>query len=91
MTVTALMPGATDTRFFVRAGMLDTRLGRAKKDDPALVARQGYQALMAGRPRKVAGSLPTRVQELATRVMPIGARSALHGRWAKPHGSSSHL
>ncbi|MFE4633590.1 SDR family NAD(P)-dependent oxidoreductase [Streptomyces sp. NPDC056773] len=53
VSVTALLPGATDTRFFVRAGLLDTRIGRAKKDDPALVARQGYRALMAGRSRKV--------------------------------------
>ncbi|MGW0390700.1 SDR family NAD(P)-dependent oxidoreductase [Streptomyces sp. NPDC003042] len=91
VTVTALMPGATDTRFFVRAGLLDTRVGRSKKDDPALVARQGYAALMAGRPRKVAGSLPTRLQERVARVLPDAARAALHRRWAQPHGSRSHL
>lgn len=91
VTVTALMPGATDTRFFLRAGMLDTRIGRSKKDDPALVARQGYRALMAGRSRKVAGSVRTRVKELSTRGLPVGARTALHSHWARPHGSRSHL
>ncbi|MET9319331.1 SDR family NAD(P)-dependent oxidoreductase [Streptomyces sp. NPDC003038] len=91
VTVTALMPGATDTRFFLRAGLLDTRIGRTKKDDPALVARQGYAAMMAGRPRKVAGSLRTRAGERITRVLPESARAALHRRWAEPHGSRSHL
>lgn len=91
VTVTALMPGVTDTRFFVRAGMLDTRIGRSKKDDPALVAHQAYRALMAGRSRKVAGSLRTKTKELATRGLPVGARTALHSRWARPHGGRSHL
>lgn len=91
VSVTALMPGATDTRFFVRAGLLDTRLGRAVKDDPALVARQGYRALMDRRQRKVAGSVRTRTQHTVTRLLPSSARAALHRRWAKPHGSPSHL
>ncbi|MFF1409459.1 SDR family NAD(P)-dependent oxidoreductase [Streptomyces sp. NPDC058289] len=91
VTVTALMPGATDTRFFVRAGMLDTRIGRSKKDDPARVARQGYRALMAGRSRKVAGSARTRVSALLTRGLPAEAAAALHARGARPHGSRSHL
>lgn len=85
------LPGATDTRFFVRAGMLDTRLGRSRKDDPALVARQGYRALMAGRSRKVAGSSRTRTRELLTRWLPTEAKTSLHSHWARPHGSRSHL
>lgn len=91
VTVTALMPGATDTRFFVRAGLLDTRVGRSKKDDPSLVARQGYRALMAGRSRKVAGSLRTRAQEQVVRRLPVSARIALHAHWTRPHASGSHL
>jgi short-subunit dehydrogenase len=38
VTVTALMPGPTDTEFFDRAGLEDTKLGSGKKDDAALVA-----------------------------------------------------
>ncbi|MFD9304818.1 SDR family NAD(P)-dependent oxidoreductase [Streptomyces sp. NPDC060048] len=91
VTVTALMPGATDTRFFVRAGLLDTRVGRSKKDDPSLVAHQGYRALVTGRPRRVAGSLRTRAQEQMVRRLPVPARTALHSHWARPHGSGSHL
>ncbi len=51
VTVTALLPGPTDTEFFGRAGMEGTNVGSADKDDPADVARDGFEALMAGRPR----------------------------------------
>jgi short-subunit dehydrogenase len=48
VTVTALMPGATDTNFFARAGMEDTKVGQSSKDDPALVAKQAFEAMMKG-------------------------------------------
>ncbi|MBT2478853.1 SDR family oxidoreductase [Streptomyces sp. ISL-94] len=91
VSVTVLLPGATDTRFFVRAGLLNTRLGRSRKDDPELVARQAYKALMAGHAQVVAGSLHTRAQELATHALPAPAKAAVHRRLAKPGGSRSHL
>ncbi|MEV8535496.1 SDR family NAD(P)-dependent oxidoreductase [Streptomyces sp. NPDC051211] len=91
VTVTVLMPGPTDTRFFVRAGLLSTRLGRSRKDDPALVARQAYGAMASGRAQLVAGSLHTRAQELAGHALPQGAKAALHRRMAEPGGSRSHL
>jgi uncharacterized protein len=48
VTVTCLMPGATETDFFERAGMEDTRVGQAKKDDPRDVAETGFKAMMRG-------------------------------------------
>ena len=48
VTVTCLMPGATETEFFERAGMEDTKVGQAKKDDPAEVAEAGFKAMMDG-------------------------------------------
>src|SRR4051812_38911898 len=48
ITVTCLMPGATETEFFERADMMDTKIGTEKKADPADVARQGFQAMMRG-------------------------------------------
>jgi uncharacterized protein len=45
VTVTCLMPGATETEC---ADMLDTKVGQSKKDDPAMVARQGFAAMMKG-------------------------------------------
>jgi short-subunit dehydrogenase len=48
ITVTCLMPGATETDFFERADMLDTKVGQGKKDDPADVTRVGFDAMMRG-------------------------------------------
>ena len=55
VTVTCLMPGPTDTEFFARADMLDTKVGQAKKDDPAEVARIGFDAMMKGQGDVVSG------------------------------------
>jgi short-subunit dehydrogenase len=46
--ISCLMPGPTDTEFFRRADMLDTAVGQQKKDDPAEVARNGFEAMMRG-------------------------------------------
>jgi short-subunit dehydrogenase len=56
VTVTCLMPGATDTEFFERADMMDTKIGQSEhKDDPDLVARVGFNAMMRGEPEVVSG------------------------------------
>jgi short-subunit dehydrogenase len=78
------MPGPTDTEFFERADMLDTKVGASDKDDPADVARQGYEALMAGDERVVAASLATKLQGRASRLLPDSAKAAMHRRMAKP-------
>ena len=84
MTVTALMPGPTDTEFFERADMLDTRVGTGHKDDPADVARDGFEALMAGGERVVSASLSTKAQARAGRLMPDSAKAQMHRRMAEP-------
>ena len=48
VTVTCLMPGATETEFFDRAGLSDTKVGQASKDNPADVAEAGFKAMMDG-------------------------------------------
>ncbi len=53
--VTVLMPGVTDTNFFHRAEMDDTKVGAGSKDDPATVAKTAFDALMAGKDKVVAG------------------------------------
>jgi short-subunit dehydrogenase len=88
VTITSLMPGPTDTNFFHRAGMDDTPMGRAKKDDPAAVARQGYQAMQKGEDRVVAASLGTKAQELVTKVMPDKLKAQLHRKVAEPEDGS---
>ena len=84
VTVTALMPGPTETEFFERADMLDTKVGASDKDDPADVAREGFEALMAGKERVVAGSLSTKLQGKGSRVMPDRVKAAMHRRMAEP-------
>jgi len=84
VTVTALMPGPTDTNFFHRAEMDDTRVGANEKDDPALVAKQGFEALMKGDEKVVAGSVKTKVQAAASKVMPDSAKAHMHRKMAEP-------
>jgi short-subunit dehydrogenase len=55
ITITALQPGPTDTNFFARADMEDTKVGEMEKDDPAKVAQDGFDALMAGKDHVVSG------------------------------------
>jgi short-subunit dehydrogenase len=84
VTVTSLMPGATDTEFFARAGMLDTKIGAGDKDDPADVARDGFEALMAGDERVVSHSRKTRLQGRASRILPDAVKARMHGDMAEP-------
>jgi uncharacterized protein len=70
VTVTALMPGATETNFFHRAGLDDTKVGVDKKDDPADVAKQGFEALMAGKDSVLASSLKTKIQGAISSILP---------------------
>ncbi|MEV6492221.1 SDR family NAD(P)-dependent oxidoreductase [Actinoplanes sp. NPDC051633] len=84
ITITSLMPGPTDTQFFERADMLDTNVGASKKDDPAVVAKQGFEALMKGKEKVVAGSMKTKVQGAASKVMPDAAKAQMHRKMAEP-------
>jgi uncharacterized protein len=84
VTVTSLMPGPTETNFFRRAGIEDTKLGRAKKDDPAEVAREAVVAMKAGKPQVIAGSFKNRVQAVATRVLPDPMAASVHATMSRP-------
>lgn len=85
VTVTSLMPGPTETEFFSRAEMGDTPLGQSEgKDDARDVARDGYEALMAGRASVVAGSFKNRLQaELGTHL-PDALAAPIMARMTKP-------
>lgn len=84
ITVTALMPGPTETEFFERAEMEDTEVGQEEKDDPAEVARQGFEALMAGEEKVVGGSFKNKVQVVAGKVIPDSAKAEMHRKMAEP-------
>jgi uncharacterized protein len=84
VTVTALMPGPTDTDFFRRAHMEETRAGRGPKDSPAEVAHDAFVAMMEGDDHVVAGALRNKAQALAAKVLPEPVKAAIHGMLAEP-------
>src|SRR5215217_2958314 len=85
VTVTSLMPGPTDTEFFERAEMMDTAVGTSdSKDDPADVAKDGFEALMAGKERVVSASMTTKAQGRMSRVLPDAAKAEMHRKMAEP-------
>jgi uncharacterized protein len=88
VTVTSLMPGPTETEFFERAGMEDTPIGESEKDDPAEVARQGFEALMSGDERVVAGSFKNKAQVAAGKVLPDSVKAEMHRKQAQPATAS---
>jgi uncharacterized protein len=89
VTVTSLMPGPTETEFFERADMLDTKVGASDKDDPADVARDGFEALMAGKERVESASLSTKLQGRGSRLLPDSAKAEMHRKQAEPGSAKS--
>jgi short-subunit dehydrogenase len=83
VTVTCLMPGATETEFFERADMVDTKIGQSKKDDPADVAKAGYEAMMNGEGDVVSG-LKNKVMSAAALFTPSDTLAEQHRKRAEP-------
>lgn len=71
ITVTALMPGVTNTDFFNKADMLDSKAVQDKDamSDPADVAKDGYEALMAGKDKVISG-MKNKLQVGMSNVLP---------------------
>jgi short-subunit dehydrogenase len=86
--VTCLMPGATDTEFFKRADMLDTKVGTEAKQDPQQVAQSGFDALMHGEEKVVAG-WRNKVRAFMTNLLPDGTLAKQHIKQAAP-GTAQH-
>jgi uncharacterized protein len=83
VTVTCLMPGATETEFFERADMLDTKVGTEKKADPAEVAAMGFKAMMDGDGGVVAG-WQNKLQAAIAKVAPAAVMAKVHANMAAP-------
>lgn len=87
VTVTCLMPGPTDTEFFARADLLDTRVGTSDTlMDPADVARIGFKAMMDGDGDVVAG-IKNKLQVAAASITPAAVLAEQHRRMAEPGGA----
>jgi short-subunit dehydrogenase len=83
VTITCLKPGATETEFFHRAGLDDTKVGQAKKADPADTARTGWEAMKKGEHAVVDG-LMNKAQVLASGVLPESVTAEMHRKQAEP-------
>jgi short-subunit dehydrogenase len=83
VTVTCLMPGATETDFFETADMLDTKVGQADKADPADVARKGYRAMANGDSGVVTGFM-NKVVSAFSGIIPDTVLAQMHRRMAEP-------
>jgi short-subunit dehydrogenase len=83
VTVTCLMPGATETEFFQRADMMDTKVGTESKMDAAEVARIGFKAMMNGEGDVVAG-LKNKLQSAMASVTPSSVLAEQHRKMAEP-------
>lgn len=90
VTVTTLQPGPTDTDFFHRAGMDDTKLGKEGKSDSKAedVAREGIDALMAGKDHVYSASMKTKLEGMLANVIPGRAKAAMQEKMAKPIDSA---
>jgi uncharacterized protein len=83
VTVTCLMPGPTETEFFRRADMLDTKVGQQEKDDPAEVAKAGYEAMKKGEGEIIFG-LRNKMQVAAAHVTPSDLLAEQHRKQSAP-------
>ncbi|HEU0033402.1 MAG TPA: SDR family NAD(P)-dependent oxidoreductase [Kofleriaceae bacterium] len=84
VTVTALQPGATDTEFFERADMENTKVAQGKKDDPADVAKKGFDAMMAGKDKVIAASLKSKLEGIAGEILPEPMKAKMQAKQTKP-------
>ena len=88
VSVTVLMPSVTDTNFFHRAEMDDTKAGASNsKDDPAMVAKAGFDALMTGKDKVVPG-IKNKVMAAIADALPDAAAAKVHRGMSEP-GSAS--
>jgi uncharacterized protein len=89
ITVTCLMPGATETEFFERADLMDTKIGQQEKDDPADVARIGYEAMQTGDDAVITG-WKNKLQVAMAKVLPATATAEKHRQQTEPGSGSKH-
>ncbi len=83
VSVTVLMPGATETEFFERGDMMDTKVGTAEKDDAGKVAKDGWDAMMAGSGHVVSG-WQNKLQAAMSHILPDAVLAKLHRGMAEP-------
>jgi short-subunit dehydrogenase len=89
VTVTCLMPGATETEFFERADLMDTKIGQKEKDDPADVAQLGFEAMRDGKDHVIYG-FKNKMQVAAAKVLPSSTMAEQHRKETEPGSAAKH-
>jgi short-subunit dehydrogenase len=89
ITVTCLMPGATKSEFFGRAGLENTKLAHSRQDDAADVAQQGFDAMMRGASHVVTG-WHNKLQTAVARLIPSAALAAIFRKQSEPDSARRH-
>jgi short-subunit dehydrogenase len=89
VSVTCLVPGATDTEFFERADLMDTKIGQAEKDDPEDVAELGFKAMMKGEDQVIFG-WKNKMQVQMGKFMPTATKAEQHAKMAAPGTAGKH-
>jgi short-subunit dehydrogenase len=84
ITITSLMPGATETNFFHRAGLDDAKVDQSKKDDPADVARDGFEALMRGDDKVIAHSIKSKAHGVMGKLLPDKMNASVIAKMSEP-------
>ena len=87
VSVTILMPSMTETNFFPRAEMMDTKAGTANKDDPAVVAKAGFDAMMVGKD-KITPTVKNKIMGAVADLLPDAVAAKVHRGLSEP-GSAS--
>jgi len=88
VTVTCLMPGATETEFFERADMLDTKVGQSEKADPADVAKLGFEAMINGDGEVIAG-WGNKLRAAFASILPASVTAEQHRKMAEPGSANT--
>jgi uncharacterized protein len=88
VTVTCLMPGATETEFFARAGLMDTKVGVQEKDPADEVARQGFEAMQRGDGDVVTG-WQNKLRAAMSHVLPSETLAKMNAKETAP-GTAYH-
>jgi uncharacterized protein len=83
VTVTCLMPGATETDFFERAEMADTKVGSGEKAHASDVAKTGFDAMMKGELKVVAG-FGNKMRAAMSNIAPDSTLAEMHRGMAAP-------
>jgi short-subunit dehydrogenase len=89
VSVTCLLPGATETEFFERPDLRDTKLAVSKKAPADAVARRGFEAMQRGEGTVITG-WQNKVYAAMAHVLPSKVLARTHATLTRPGSARPH-